>query len=115
MSMYKHIREVWKKPKESLKELWRERLIKWRREPVTVRIKRPTRLDRARSLGYKAKQGIFIVRQRVQRGGRTGPTIRRGRSSTHYGQMKDLDMNYQSVAEGRASKNYVNCEVLNSY
>ena len=115
MGLYKYIREIWKKPKENLKEIWQERLIKWRREPVTIRIERPTRLDKARSLGYKAKQGYVIVRQRVDRGGRQRPKIRKGRRSKHYGQRKDVDKNYQRISEERAAKKYVNCEVLNSY
>jgi len=116
MGIYKYIREAWKKPKENLKEIWRERLNAWKREPVTIRIERPTRLDRARSLGYKAKPGYIIVRQRVIRGGRQRSKVGRGgRRSKHFGLRKDVDINYQSVAEERAVKSYVNCEVLNSY
>ena len=32
MGVYKYIREVWKKPKENLKEIWQERLIKWKKD-----------------------------------------------------------------------------------
>ncbi len=55
MGMYKYIREAWKSPKETYVggDLLKVRMIKWRREPVVVRIDRPTRLDRARSLGYQ--------------------------------------------------------------
>ncbi len=115
MGFYKYIKEAWKKPKENLGDLWKQRLIQWRKESATLRIERPTRLDRARSLGYKPKQGFIVVRQRVSRGGRQRPTIRKGRRSKHFGQRKDLDMSYQWVAEGRATKKYPNCEVLNSY
>jgi large subunit ribosomal protein L15e len=73
MALYQHIREAWKKPKENLGDLWRSRLIQWRHEPVTVTLEHPTRLDRARSLGYKAKQVILVVRQRVNRGGHELP------------------------------------------
>ena len=48
------------RPKEN-KELWKDRLLKWRREPVTVKLEHPTRIDRARSLGFKAKKGVFIT------------------------------------------------------
>jgi len=113
MSMYKYVREAWKKPRDS--SLWKPRLIQWRKDPVTLRIRRPTRIDRARSLGYRAKPGFIIVRQRVLRGGRKRPTIRAGRRSKHFGQRKDLDLNYQTVAERRAVQPYPNCEVLNSY
>ena len=70
MGMYQAIRQVWKKPKENLGDLYKERLIEWRRQDVLTRIERPTRLDRARSLGYRAKKGISITRVRVKRGGR---------------------------------------------
>jgi len=115
MGMYQYIREAWKKPKEGLGQLWQQRIIKWRQEPTTIRIERPTRLDSARSLGYKAKQGYIIVRQRVNRGGRQRPQIRHPRRPKAMSRRKDLTMNYQSVAEQRAAKHYPNCEVLNSY
>ena len=113
MGMYQYIREAWKKPKEL--EFWQQRLIKWRQEPVTIRVEKPTRLDRARSLGYKAKQGFVIVRQRVNRGGRQRPQIRHPRRPKAMSRRKDLTKNYQAVAENRAARKYLNCEVLNSY
>src|SRR3989338_6630296 len=76
MGYLKYIRDIWKKPKTN--PLYRERLIKWRQEPVTLRIDHPTRIDRARSLGYKAKQGYIIVRQKLLRGGRQRPMITGG-------------------------------------
>ena len=115
MSMYKHIRHLWKKPKANMLELWRERLLKWRREPSTIRIERPTRIDRARSLGYKAKQGFIVVRQRVPRGGHTRGSYLGGRRPKHQRKVMILGKNYQQIAEERANKKYPNCEVLNSY
>ena len=115
MGMYKYIRDAWKKPKENLGQLWQQRLIKWRLEPTTIRLERPTRIDRARSLGYKAKQGFIVTRQRVNRGGRQRPQIRHPRRPKAMSRRKDLTMNYQQVAENRAVAKYPNCEVLNSY
>lgn len=115
MHFYKFIAKLWKRPKENLGELWRERLIQWRKEPTTVRLKKPTRLDRARALGYKAKQGYIIVRQRVPKGGRQREKIRAGRRPKHFRRKKILALNYQVVAEQRAARKYPNCEVLNSY
>jgi len=83
MSMYKYVRNLWKKPKEAMPELMRQRLILWRKQPSTIRIERPTRIDRARNLGYRAKEGFIIVRQRVGRGGHKRPTIRKGRRPRH--------------------------------
>ena len=55
------------------------RMIEWRHGPSTARVEYPTRLDRARSLGYKAKEGYVVVRSRVRRGGRNRPKIMGGR------------------------------------
>ncbi len=115
MGYLKYIREAWKNPKKNMPELWRERLIAWRKEPVTVKLERPTRIDRARSLGYKAKKGIFVVRQRVGRGGRKREQWAGGRRSKAQRRLKIVGKNYQQVAEERAQKKYANCEVLNSY
>lgn len=115
MGYLKYVRKAWQKPKENMPELWRERLLKWRREPVTVRIDKPTRIDRARSLGYRAKPGFVIVRQRVNRGGRKREQFKSGRRSKAMRRMKIVSINYKQVAEQRAQKKFVNCEVLNSY
>lgn len=115
MGMYKYVRNLWKKPKQNMPELWRERLIKWRKDPSTVRIERPTRIDRARSLGYKAKQGFLVVRQKVPRGGHMRPMIKKGRRPKHNRRVLILGKSYKQIAEERANKKYPNCEVLNSY
>lgn len=115
MGLYQKVREVWKKPQQNLGSLWQERLIAWRKEGSTVKLERPTRIDRARSLGYKAKQGIIVVRQRVPRGGHRRPSIRKGRRSAHYGQRLALRKSYQVIAEERCARKFVNLAVLNSY
>lgn len=115
MGYLKYVRKAWKKPHESMPELRRERLLKWRREPSTVRIERPTRIDRARSLGYRAKKGFVIVRQRVPRGGRLREKFKSGRRSKARRRSKVVGISYKQVAEQRAAKKFVNCEVLNSY
>lgn len=115
MGVYQKIREAWKKPSKTLSEIYKKRLVEYRKEPVTLRVEKPSRLDRARSLGYKAKQGFIVVRQRVDTGGRMRPQIRKGRRSKAKRRKKILSMNYQQVAEQRAVKKFTNCEVLNSY
>lgn len=112
MSLYKHIRQTWQNNRD---ELEKAAVLQWRQEPATLRVYRPTRLDRARALGYKAKQGFLIIRQRVDSGGRQRPKITGGRRTKHFRRFKILDMNYQAVAERRAVEHYPNCEVLNSY
>jgi large subunit ribosomal protein L15e len=115
MGMYKYVRQLWKKPQEAMPELWRARLISWRRENSTVRLERPTRIDRARSLGYKAKEGFIVVRQRVMRGGHSRRSYLGGRKPKHSRKKMILGKNYQQIAEERANKHHINCEVLNSY
>lgn len=115
MTMYKAIRELWKKPKANLGELYRERLIAWRRENSVTKIERPTRLDRARSLGYKPKKGIVLLRVKVKRGGRMREQRKNGRRSKTQRRRKIVGMSYQWIAEQRAQKKYSNLEVLNSY
>ncbi len=115
MGLYKYLGNLWKKHSDEFSEFSRQRLIGWRREPATLRIDRPTRLDKARSLGYRPKSGVIIVRQRVNRGGRKRPDIKGGRRSKHARQIKILYKNYQAVAEERAARHYPNMEVLNSY
>ena len=80
-----------------------------------MRLEHPTRLDRARSLGYKAKQGIFVVRQRVAAGGHKRPDFAGGRHSKNFRRTMILAKNYRLIAEERANKQFPNCEVLNSY
>jgi len=115
--MYSHIREAWKVPSKSyVKELQWNRMIEWRKQSTFIRIEHPTRLDRARSLGYKAKQGYVVVRARVRRGGLRKPAIRAGRRPKRRGISKiTMSKSIQRIAEERTSKHYPNLEVLNSY
>jgi large subunit ribosomal protein L15e len=115
MGMYKYLREAWKQPKKTIGDIQSQRILKWRNESSTVRVEKPLRLDRARSLGYKAKQGYLVVRQRVRRGGRQREKFSGGRRSRHMRRKKIVKKNYQWVAEERANRKYTNCEVLNSY
>ena len=98
-----------------LKIDYREKVRAWNKEGSVERLARPTNPGRARALGYKAKQGFVVVRQRVDRGGRQRPKIRAGRRSKRFGSRKVVGKSYQWIAEERAAKKYPNCEVLNSY
>ena len=115
MNLYSQISTAWQDKTDEWKAAQRERLIKWRTEEVTLRIPFPTRLDRAHAIGYKAKPGFVVIRQRVNRGGRQRPQIRKVRKTSHSRQNKILSMNYQQVAEERAARKFPNLEVLNSY
>ena len=116
MGFYKYVQDLWKRPKKNLGDLWKDRLYKWRREASIVRIAKPTRIDRARSLGYKAKQGIVVARVRIGRGGRERPHNLAGRKPKRSGLKKFFPKkSLQLISEERVSKKYPNLEVLNSY
>jgi large subunit ribosomal protein L15e len=91
-------------------------MIEWRRDAAATVVSRPTRLDRARSLGYKAKKGYVVVRLRLLRGGRKRERAGvKGRKSRKQYSRKILKMGYRWVAEIRAARAFPNLEVLNSY
>jgi large subunit ribosomal protein L15e len=99
-----------------IKEFVRARMREWRRGPAIVRVEKPTRLKRARALGYKAKQGVIVVRVRVRKGGRRKPRPSRGRGPKRMGVLKLTPRkSIQLIAEERAARKYPNLEVLNSY
>jgi large subunit ribosomal protein L15e len=114
---YKYIAEAWAAPeKSSVDELMRRRLIEWRRQPTIFRIEKPTRLDRARKLGYKAKQGFVIVRARVRRGGLRKQRPKAGRRPKRMGVKKFKPAkSLRLIGEERVARNFPNLEVLNSY
>ena len=116
-SYYNYVRSAWKKPTVSyLLNLRWERLQKWRKESSIIKIEKPTRIDRARSLGYKSKQGIIIVRTKVRRGGLKKSRYIRGRRTHNMGKNKITQgKSIQRIAEERTNKKYPNLEVLNSY
>ena len=93
----------------------REKTIKWRREKVVKKIDRPTRISRARSVGYKAKQGFVIARTRIKKGGRKRPAVRKGRKPKRSGVFFTTSTSLQSIAEKRVGRKFPNLEVLNSY
>ena len=116
-SFYTYIRETWKDPKEGkLKELQWERLQEWRKQGAIVRLDRPTRLDRARSLGYKSKQGILVVRVSVRKSSARIQRHKAGRRTKRQGVNRlTRAKGRQRIAEERATRKYPNLRVLNSY
>ena len=116
-NMYGYIKKAWNKPKQSyVREIQWARMIEWRKEPTVVRVERPTRLDRARQLGYKAKQGYVIARIKVRKGGLRRHKIKAGRRPKRKGMAKiTMSKNIQRIAEERVARKYPNMEILNSY
>ena len=101
--------------KENAPEL-RSRVIGWRKQNAITRIDKPSRLDRARRLGYKAKQGIVVVRMRVGTGGMRKQRPTGGRRPKHLGVTRiKADDNMKTVAERRVLERYPNMKLLGSY
>lgn len=103
---------MWKSNNDVLKS----KAVVWRTEEVIHKINRPSRLDRARRLGYKAKQGIIVVRIRVGRGGMRKQRPVSGRRPKHFGVVHiKQGINMRKVAERRVNEKFPNLEVLGSY
>jgi len=117
MGMYNYLAKAWKRPAESyVKPLLRQRMPEWRKSESVVKVDHPLRLDRARSQGYKAKQGIIVVRSRVRRGGRRKQRLNTGRKPKRMGVNKiTMKKSIQVIAEERAGRKYPNMEIMNSY
>jgi large subunit ribosomal protein L15e len=114
--MHSYMSQTWLKMwKENTDEL-KSKAIAWRTEPTVHKIERPSRLDRARRLGYKAKQGIIVVRTRVGRGGMRKQRPVAGRRPKHLGVVHiKQGISMRKVAERRVNEKYPNLEVLGSY
>lgn len=119
MGAYKYVEELYKKKQSDLMRfLLRIRCWQFRQLTAIHRASRPTRPDKARRLGYKAKQGICIYRTRVRRGGRK----RLAAKGIAYGKPKSAGINQlkfqrsiQSVAEERVGRACGGLRVMNSY
>ena len=108
--------QVWLKMlKENPMEL-RQRAVVWRNENAVTRVEKPSRIARARRLGYKAKQGIIVIRMRVGTGGMRKERPRGGRRPKHLGVTKiKADVSMKQVAERRILQRYPNMKLLGSY
>ena len=108
--------KIWLKLwKENSPEL-RDRVITWRKQDAVTRIEKPSRILRARRLGYKAKQGIIVVRMRVGTGGMRRKRPTGGRRPKHLGVTRiKAAVNMKQVAERRVLERYPNMALLGSY
>merc|ERR1711976_510323 len=71
MGAYRYLQELWKRKQcETMQFVLRLRTWEYRQLPTMHRVTRPSRPDKARRLGYKAKQGVVIWRVAVRRGSR---------------------------------------------
>ena len=94
----------------------REKAILWRKQNAMIRIAKPSRISRARRLGYKAKQGIVVVRMRVGTGGMRKQRPRGGRRPKHLGVTRiKAAVSMRQVAERRVLERYRNMKLFGSY
>ena len=119
MGAYKYLEELWRKKQSDLMNfIFRIRNWEYRQLPVVSRINHSSRPEKARKLGYKAKEGFVIYRVRVRRGGRKRPVpkgIVCGKpTSVGINQLKPT-RNLRSKAEERAGRALGSLRVLNSY
>ena len=114
--MYSQISKTWQSILHERTGEIRARAIQLRKEPAMLRVDRPWRLDRARALGYKAKEGVVVIRMRVSRGGMRRQRPTSGRRPKHMGVLKIKSaMSSQSVAEKRVLQRHPNMKLLGSY
>ena len=94
----------------------RDRVVQWRKQNAVTRIEKPSRIQRARRLGYKAKQGIIVIRMRVGTGGMRRKRPRSGRRPKHLGVTRiKADVSMKQVSENRVLERYPNMKLLGSY
>ena len=119
MGAYKYLQELWrKKQSDVVRFIMRVRCWEYRQLAVIHKVQRPTRLDKARTLGFKQKQGYVIYRCRIRRGGR--------KRQIHKGAVHGKPVNqgirklkkarsHRSVAEEKVGRHCSNLRILNSY
>ncbi|MEM0441204.1 MAG: hypothetical protein QXF45_00825 [Candidatus Caldarchaeum sp.] len=115
-SVYKLLGQLWRERPEMLRALMRKRMVEWRRQKSVVRVEKPLRLDRARALGYKEKQGYVVIRVRVRRGGFSKPRPRSGRRQKALGVVRHkVNVSMKEEAINKVRKHFPNLRPLGAY
>jgi len=119
MGAYKYLEELWKKKQSDvLNFILRVRTWEYRQLPVLHRANRPSRPDKARRLGFKAKQGFVVYRIRIRRGGRKRPVskgIVYGKPASQGIVKLKPTRSLRATAEERVGRALSELRVLNSY
>ncbi|KCZ75225.1 hypothetical protein H311_03792 [Anncaliia algerae PRA109] len=119
MSATLYLREIRKKKTSDLSRyLYTTRCYQYRLSTAIHKVERPTHIDKAHLLGYRAKQGYSIYRVRIRRGGRKKKAVN---GNTHgkpvnagiYEQKPAQSL--QALAEIKLGKKIGNLRILNSY
>jgi large subunit ribosomal protein L15e len=119
MGAYRYLQELWKKKQcETMQFILRIRTWEYRQLPTMHRVTRPSRPDKARRLGYKAKQGVVIYRCAVRRGSRktmVAKGIVYGKPKSQGVNQMKATRNLRALAEERCGRKMQDLRVLNSY
>jgi large subunit ribosomal protein L15e len=115
MGAYKYITATLQKQYKERGADFRNKIMSWRQGDAIVRVEYPANISRARTLGFKAKQGYCVVRVRIDKGRRTRKKTMGGRKHKNNYRFVQPGMSHQAMAEQRANRVYKNMEVLNSY
>jgi large subunit ribosomal protein L15e len=86
-----------------------------RSQPIIKRVDRPTKLTKAKSVGYMAKQGYIIVRVRVGKGDFRRPRPNHARRPSKSGIYYKLAVSKEDIARERALNVFKNMTVVGSY
>merc|ERR1712070_574543 len=119
MGAYKYLQELWRKKKsDTMRFVMRVRCWEYRQLATIHKAAKPSRLDKARAVGFKAKQGYVVYRVRIRGGGRkraVGKGIVYGKPV--HGGIRKLKKarSHRSVAEEKVGRHCSNLRVLNSY
>ena len=119
MGAYKYLEEIWKKKQSDLMRfVLRMRTWEYRQLPAIHRCTRPSRPEKARKLGYKAKQAFVIYRVKIRRGGRKKPVAKgiiNGKPKYQGVVGVKATKSLKVIAEQRVGKRIHGLRVLNSY
>jgi large subunit ribosomal protein L15e len=108
--------QTWLKMWQENSPVLRDKAVLWRKQNAVTRLDKPSRIQKARRLGYKAKQGIIVIRMRVGTGGMRKKRPRGGRRPKHLGVTRiKADVTMKHVAERRVLVKYPNMTLLGSY
>ncbi|RKO91711.1 60S ribosomal protein L15 [Blyttiomyces helicus] len=114
-----YLEELYKKKQSDVvRFLLRVRCWEYRQLNVIHRASRPSRPDKARRLGYKAKQGFVVYRVRVRRGNRKRPAPKGavfGKPASQGINELKYQRSAKATAEERVGRKCANLRVLNSY
>mmetsp|Transcript_14111 Transcript_14111/g.32563 ORF Transcript_14111/g.32563 Transcript_14111/m.32563 type:complete len:205 (+) Transcript_14111:685-1299(+) len=113
------VNQVWrKKNSETMHYLLKLRAWEYRKLPSVFRIRKPSRPEKARRLGYRSIEGFCVYRIRVRRGDfkrdyKKGNAT--GKPKSHGINKVKLKKSKKIIAEERVGKICGNLRVLNSY